>query len=141
MTPQAIGGALARRRKARGLSQRELSERTGLSKQTVTTIEAGTGNPRLENLLAYADALDMEWMVVPREVADALKSRIPSTPPPQSEQDVVLARLAALDHAAIARSAPAVAKPGAKRAAKAASKTAPTRSRNAGARRASKGKP
>lgn len=100
MTPQAIGEALARRRKARGLSQRELIERTGLSKQTVTTIEAGAGNPRFENLLAYADALDMEWMVVPREVADALKSRVPSAPPPQSEQDVVLARLAALDQAA-----------------------------------------
>ncbi len=100
MTPQAIGDALTQRRKARGLTQRELIDRTGLSKQTITSIETGTGNPRFESLLAYADALDMEWMVVPREVAQALKSRVPSAPSPQSEQDVVLARLAALDQVA-----------------------------------------
>jgi transcriptional regulator with XRE-family HTH domain len=141
MTPQAIGGALTQRRKARGLSQRELGERTGLSKQTVTTIETGTGNPRLASLLAYADALDMEWIVVPREAADALKSRMPGAPAPQSEQDVVLARLAALDHGPIPGTAAAGGKARARPAAKAAGNTTPTKSDNVGARRASKGRP
>lgn len=45
-------------RRQRGLSAVELSRRAGMSRATLTQIEAGGGNPTLETLYALANALD-----------------------------------------------------------------------------------
>lgn len=57
----ATGGVIARNvrhiRSDSDMSIRVLSERSGLSKQTVMAIEAGRGNPTIDTIDALADAL------------------------------------------------------------------------------------
>jgi len=43
----------------RGLSLGEVARRSGLSKQTVSKLELGTGNPTVETLVALGEALDV----------------------------------------------------------------------------------
>ncbi|RVX42617.1 XRE family transcriptional regulator [Nonomuraea polychroma] len=44
-------------REQRGMSLAELARQAGLAKQTLSTIEQGTGNPTVETLFSIADAL------------------------------------------------------------------------------------
>ncbi|MFE3450174.1 helix-turn-helix domain-containing protein [Nonomuraea sp. NPDC059194] len=53
----AAGAQVQRRRLQRGMSQAELARRTGLSKATLSQLEAGTGNPTIDTLDAIAVAL------------------------------------------------------------------------------------
>ncbi|MFK0154708.1 helix-turn-helix domain-containing protein [Streptomyces sp. NPDC090493] len=46
-------------REQRGLSLAELARRAGLSKQTLSNLEQGSGNPTVETLFAIADALEV----------------------------------------------------------------------------------
>jgi putative transcriptional regulator len=48
------------RRTQRHLSQAELALATGVARQRISAIERGRLNPRLELLIALADALDVE---------------------------------------------------------------------------------
>lgn len=48
---------LASLRKARHLSQKEVSERSGLSTQCISDLE-NDGNPRLDTLIKYINAID-----------------------------------------------------------------------------------
>ena len=50
---------LVRTRKARGLSQEELAERLGVSRQAVSKWETGDAQPDLTRLVALADALEI----------------------------------------------------------------------------------
>lgn len=56
-----IGGVLRRERIAAGLSVSELARRAGVSKATVSQLEAGGGNPSVETLWALGDALDVPF--------------------------------------------------------------------------------
>ena len=58
---QSIEGA----RKAASLTQEELAQRAGVSRMTVSRIEAGM-DPRLSTLQELARAMGMELMLVPR---------------------------------------------------------------------------
>jgi len=53
----AAGAQIQRRRRQRGMSQAELARRTGLSKATLSQLEAGAGNPTIDTLDAVAVAL------------------------------------------------------------------------------------
>ncbi|MBM7369067.1 helix-turn-helix domain-containing protein [Gordonia hydrophobica] len=53
----AIGTRIAQRRTLRGMSAAELARRAGLSKGTMSAIEAGTANPTISTLDAIAVAL------------------------------------------------------------------------------------
>jgi transcriptional regulator with XRE-family HTH domain len=52
-------------RKAASLTQEELAQRAGVSRMTVSRIEAGM-DPRLSTLQELARAMGMELMLVPR---------------------------------------------------------------------------
>ena len=54
----AVGQAIARRRKAVGLTQEALAHEAGLSLRHLQKIEAGDSNPRLGTLFALAKRLD-----------------------------------------------------------------------------------
>jgi transcriptional regulator with XRE-family HTH domain len=56
-------------REERGLSQGELARRAGLSKQTLSNVEAGEGNPTTETLLAVAGGLEVSasWLLTESE--------------------------------------------------------------------------
>ncbi|GGL05604.1 transcriptional regulator [Sphaerisporangium melleum] len=56
-TAAAVGAQVRQRRLQRGMSAAELARRAGLSKATLSGLEAGTGNPTIETLDAIALAL------------------------------------------------------------------------------------
>lgn len=66
-SPKQIGNIIRRARKKRGLSQTELSERTGLRQGTISLIETGNPAARIETLLAILAALDLDFRISARE--------------------------------------------------------------------------
>ena len=51
MLNSAVGVQIGLRRRQRDLTAAELARRSGVSKATLSAIEAGNGNPTLENLM------------------------------------------------------------------------------------------
>lgn len=86
-----IGGKIQNRRKAMGLSQEDLAQRTGVSRQAVTKWETGQSAPDLDRLVRICDELgisldhllrdDVEVPGVP-DAADVMDA--PDTPDPAS---------------------------------------------------------
>lgn len=59
-----VGSHLATWRRLRGLTAAQVADRAGISRPTLTSLEAGTGGTSLENVLRVARALGiMEGMV------------------------------------------------------------------------------
>lgn len=56
---QLVARNVRRYRQERGLSLAELARRSGLSKQTLSKVEQGVGNPTVETLALLGTALDM----------------------------------------------------------------------------------
>ena len=71
---QDIAERLQAARKAKGLSQRELSALAGLPQAQISRIEAGTVDLRLSSLMALAHALDLELALIPRKAVPAVRS-------------------------------------------------------------------
>lgn len=80
-----IGNKIQSRRKAMGLSQEELAQRTGVSRQSVTKWETGQSAPDLDRLVQLADLLGVSLDYLLRadmESPDAEPLPGPETPPP-----------------------------------------------------------
>jgi transcriptional regulator with XRE-family HTH domain len=71
---QDIGKALKSARESRGLSQRALSEKSGVLQTRISKIEGGAADFRLSTLMALARALDLELALVPRKAISAVQS-------------------------------------------------------------------
>lgn len=71
---QNIATNLKEARVAKGISQRELSDLSGVPQAQISRIEAGTVDPRTTSLLALAHALDMELALVPRKAVPAVRT-------------------------------------------------------------------
>jgi transcriptional regulator with XRE-family HTH domain len=54
-----LGHRIATLRRARGLSQDGLAEKTGLDRRSIQRYEAGERDPRFADLLLIADALEV----------------------------------------------------------------------------------
>jgi len=61
-------GELVKLRKAKGISQLVLEERTGIKQQVISRIEKKESSPTLRTLCALADVLDVEIQLVPRQI-------------------------------------------------------------------------
>lgn len=61
-----IGNIIKRRRRAAGLTQKELADRLGLRQATVSSVESGAGGTKLSTLLDMLGALDLELTMAPR---------------------------------------------------------------------------
>ncbi|QTX05896.1 helix-turn-helix domain-containing protein [Agromyces archimandritae] len=61
---ERIAHALHRERHRAGISLSELARQAGVSKATVSQLEAGTGNPSVETLWALATALGVPFSVL-----------------------------------------------------------------------------
>lgn len=61
-------------REAKGLSQRDLSQRAGVPQPHISKIENEAVDLRLSSLLAIANALDLELALVPRKAVPAVQS-------------------------------------------------------------------
>lgn len=70
---QKIAANLRNARLARGISQRELSDLSGVPQAQISRIEASSVDPRATSLLALAHALEMELALVPRKALPAVR--------------------------------------------------------------------
>ena len=71
--------SLKEARKNRGLSQRELSAKSGVPQSHISKIENGGVDLRVSSLVALARVLDLELELVPRKTVPAVKSIVRST--------------------------------------------------------------
>jgi transcriptional regulator with XRE-family HTH domain len=58
-----VAEQVAERRKALGLSQKELAELTGTTQSAIARLESGGRPPRIDTLLRIAEALDCELII------------------------------------------------------------------------------
>lgn len=70
---QEIAANLRKARLAKGISQRELSDLSGVPQAQISRIEASSVDPRATSLLALAHALEMELTLVPRKALPAVR--------------------------------------------------------------------
>lgn len=78
---EEIINALKKGREAKGLSQRELSARTGVPQSHISKIENGSADIRLSSLIELARALDLDVKLVPRKALPAVNSVVRSAAP------------------------------------------------------------
>jgi len=62
-------GEIVRLRKEKGLSQKELAEKSGSMQQVVSRIEKHEQSPTLKTLCNMANALDVDVVLIPRKHA------------------------------------------------------------------------
>lgn len=62
-----IVGKLMAARDRKGLSQRDLSEITGIPQKTISRIESGKDVPKLQTLFKLSEALDLELTMVEKK--------------------------------------------------------------------------
>lgn len=69
-----LAGSLARAREYADLTQKQLSEKTGIYQCDISKIERGNANPSLSTLQRLADGMDMQLKIefVPRNSAHPL---------------------------------------------------------------------
>src|SRR6185503_15463119 len=77
-TVEEITATLKQAREAKGLSQRALSAKSGLTQKHISKIENADVDLRLSNLLELARALDLEVMLVPRKAVAAAQGLVRS---------------------------------------------------------------
>ena len=63
----AVLGELVKIRKAKGLSQAELAQRTGNKQQVISRIEKKENSPTLKTICAIINSLDYDIQLVPRQ--------------------------------------------------------------------------
>ncbi len=80
-TTEYIAGSLKAARGLLGISQRELSARSGVPQSHISKIENGEVDLRVSSLVALARALDLELVLVPRRAMAAVKSIASSCEP------------------------------------------------------------
>ena len=85
---EEIADTLRAAREARGLSQRELSARSGVPQGHISKIENGTVNLRLSSLVGLARALDLELTLVPRKSLPAVQAIVRSAAGDDKDADV-----------------------------------------------------
>ena len=71
--------SLKKARKAKGLSQRELSAKSGVPQSHISKIENGAVDLRVSSLIALARTLDLELELVPRKTVPAVQSIVRKT--------------------------------------------------------------
>ena len=70
----AFAAQLRAARESKGLSQRALGERTGLPQSHISQIENAGADIRMTSLITLAHALDLELVLIPRQLIPLLKS-------------------------------------------------------------------
>ncbi len=85
---EQIASALRATRESKGLSQRELSAKSGVPQGHISKIENGAVDLRVSSLVGLARVLDLELALVPRRSVSAVKSIVRSSAqraPPDDE--------------------------------------------------------
>ena len=89
-----IANTLKTTRVRKGLSQRELSNRSGVPQGHISKIENGAVNLRISSLITLARALGLELALVPRHAVPAVQSIVRSSeqPPTGHEEPISTTR-------------------------------------------------
>ena len=87
-----LSAAIKKARANLGLSQRDLSERSGLPQAQISKFENGTVDIRLSSLVALFRALGLELELVPRQVVPAVQSIVKNITPRSTIDVKLLAR-------------------------------------------------
>lgn len=66
-SPQSLGSAIKRQRKARKLSQKEAGGSFKLDQTTISSIEQGAPGTRLETIFRILAALELEMVIRPKK--------------------------------------------------------------------------
>lgn len=69
---EALIDSLREAREVAGISQRDLSARSGLTQSHISQIERGTLDPGLSSLIDLSRALDLELVLVPKKLLPAV---------------------------------------------------------------------
>lgn len=72
-TPKQIGAAVRRHRRALGINQKDVGEKTHLRQATISGLEAGETGIQLRTLFGVLTALNLELVVRPRTKASTDK--------------------------------------------------------------------
>lgn len=83
---EAVLATLKDARVAKGLSQRDLSARTGMPQSHISKIESGGTDIRLSSLIELVRVLDLELKLVPRRAVPAVETVIRSMIPPAASR-------------------------------------------------------
>lgn len=67
INPISLGVIIKSARKKKGLTQTEAGKSVGIDQTTISKIERGESNARIDTLFRILAALDMELFVKPRE--------------------------------------------------------------------------
>lgn len=98
-----IASALRAARESKGLSQRELSAKSGVPQGHISKIENGAVDLRTSSLVALARVLEQELLLIPRKVVPAVhsivRSSTPNTPPDGRTTRQIRKELARLQNA------------------------------------------
>jgi len=98
-----IARALRATRESKGLSQRELSAKSGVPQGHISKIENGDVDLRVSSLVALARVLEQELLLIPRKVVPAVhsivRSSTPNTPPDGRTTRQIRKELARLQNA------------------------------------------
>lgn len=90
-----LGKRLKRQRKAAGLSQRELSELSGVAQPHISRIERGEVDLRASSLFEIARAMSSDFLLVPNQARDAAAATVRHImQPPAPEEPELNWRLA-----------------------------------------------
>lgn len=84
--PGDLREQIKRARAQRGLSQRELGKTVGLPQSHISAIESGEIVPRFDTLLDLVRVLDLDFLLVPRQLVPAVQSLIQAGREPDSEE-------------------------------------------------------
>ncbi len=66
MNNTRLGSILQDRRKAAGITQRDVAELGGVAVHTISDLESGKGNPTLEVLSSVCEVLGLEIVLQPK---------------------------------------------------------------------------
>lgn len=70
-TPQQIGEALRRIRKSKGMTQKDVSQRTNLRVATISSLENGDPGTQLRTVMSVLSALGLEFVIQSRDASDS----------------------------------------------------------------------
>lgn len=95
MTLQRLAEILRRKLQLSGLSQQSLRTAAGISKQTLTNVLSGSADYKVTTLLAVAERLGLEVVLVPKGAAEAVHAELAAPPAVKSRVQAALDQVGA----------------------------------------------
>jgi len=87
-TLSAIAEALRARLRQQGQTQAQLRDAAGIAQRTLTNVFSGEQDFKVSTLLALADRLGLEMVLVPKGAAAAIQAQEPAKPRVPTRIDV-----------------------------------------------------